>query len=299
MIKPTLIVMAAGMGSRYGGIKQMDKFGPSGEAIIDYSVYDAIRAGFGKVVFVIRKSFEADFREFIGTKFADKISIEYAFQEIDALPQGVTYNPERAKPWGTGHAVLMTADLVKEPFVVINGDDFYGAEAFQSIADYFRSNTNQNYCMVGYVLENTLSEHGYVSRGVCKVDAASYLDDINECTQIQREGETIVYLTENKDKQTLKADTIVSMNFWGFYPSLFEHLKSNFEVFIRENASNLKAEFYLPALVNKLIKEGITKAKVITTDSQWFGVTYKEDKEMVISKLQKLVADGVYPKSLW
>jgi len=298
-MKPTLLIMAAGIGSRYGSVKQMDQFGPSGESIIHYSVYDAIKAGFGKVVFIIRKSFENDFKELIGSKFNKQIDIRYVFQEIDALPAGTSYHPERQKPWGTGHAVLLAKNEINEPFVVINGDDFYGAKAFESIANYFQNNTNSNYCMVGYILKNTLSENGYVSRGVCTSDKNSSLLDVTERTKIERIGNGIMFTDENNLQLPLDENTIVSMNFWGFYPSFFNHLENEFNTFIKENAMNVKAEFYLPAVVNRLIKEKKENATVITTDSQWFGVTYKEDKPMVIEKINELVQKNEYPKSLW
>ena len=299
--KPTLLILAAGIGSRYGGLKQLDKVGPNGETIIDYSVYDAIQAGFGKVVFVIRENIEADFRAFFDEKLKGRIEVEYVFQEIHKIPAGLSFNIERVKPWGTGHAVLMAKDAIKENFAVINADDFYGREAYQTLADYFKTEdrSDTDYCMVGYELKNTLSENGYVSRGQCKSDENNFLLDVIERTHIERKDDTIVFQDENGNHIKLKEDTLVSMNFWGFTPSYFEFLNEKFSHFIPENANNLKAEFYIPSVVNDLIEEKRARVKVLHSKATWFGVTYKEDKDSVMKNIQQLISSGKYPIKLW
>ncbi len=299
--KPTLLILAAGIGSRYGGLKQLDKVGTSGETIIDYSIYDAIQAGFGKVVFVIRENIEADFRAFFDEKLKGKIEVEYVFQETHKIPSGLSFNPNRVKPWGTGHAVLMAKEVIKENFAVINADDFYGREAYQTLADYFKTEGrgDTDYCMVGYELKNTLSENGYVSRGQCKSDDKQFLFDVIERTHIERIENTIVFQDENEKSTELKEDTLVSMNFWGFTPSYFEFLNEKFSRFIPQNADNLKAEFYIPSVVNELIEEKRARVKVLHSDASWFGVTYKEDKAGVMKNIKNLVASGKYPKTLW
>jgi len=298
-MKPTLVIMAAGLASRYGSAKQIEKFGPSGETIIDYSVYDAIKVGFGKIVFVIRKNFDQDFREAVTKKFENKIAIEFVYQEIDAIPKGISYSPERIKPWGTGHAVLLTKNVVKEPFVVINGDDFYGVEAFQSIVNFFANNPEENYAMLGFTLKKTVSEHGFVSRGVCNADINGFLINITERTQLKPVDGKYFFVDEQNQQQEIDANTTVSMNFWGFYPDIFEHLENGFNQFIKENAMNLKSEYFLPVLVQQLIDEKKAKVKILTTDSFWFGVTFKEDKPTVIENLKRLTENGIYPVSLW
>lgn len=301
MNQPTLLILAAGIGSRYGGLKQLDKVGPGGEAIIDYSIYDAIQAGFGKVVFVIRKSIEADFKAFIGNKLEGKIKVEYVFQELDKLPQGVSVNPDRKKPYGTGHAVLMAKDVIQENFAVINADDFYGREAYQTIAQYFQELNEQTYdnCMVGYNLKNTLSDHGYVSRGQCTSDADSYLIDVVERTHIEKKGDDILFEDENGKSVKLDENTLVSMNFWGFTPQYFEQLEKRFIKFIQENNDNIKSEFYIPYVVNLMIEEGVGKTKVLESDAEWFGVTYQEDRPVVVESIRKLIKAGKYPEHLW
>lgn len=299
--KPTLLILAAGIGSRYGGLKQLDKVGTSGETIIDYSIYDAIQAGFGKVVFVIRENIEADFRAFFDEKLKGKIEVEYVFQETHKIPAGLSFNPERIKPWGTGHAVLMAKDAIKEDFAVINADDFYGREAYQTLADYFKTEGrgDTDYCMVGYELKNTLSENGYVSRGQCKSDDQQFLFDVIERTHIERKNNSIIFQDENEKSIELKEDTLVSMNFWGFTPSYFDFLNEKFSRFIPQNTDNLKAEFYIPSVVNELIKEKRARVKVLHSKASWFGITYKEDKAGVMKNIQDLVASGSYPKKLW
>lgn len=302
MNKPTLLVLAAGMGSRYGSLKQMDGVGPNGEAIIDYSVYDAIRAGFGRVVFVIRHSFEKDFREvFTPERFGGKIEVGFVFQELDNLPEGFTVPEGRQKPWGTNHAVMMAMGDVKGPFAVINADDFYGKSAYQTVGDFLRSveGKQDEYCVVGYQVKNTLSDNGTVSRAICEVDGNDYLTSIVERTDIERKEDGKVYFTAEGKDYPIDDDTPVSMNMFGFTPDYFQHSEEYFKNFLKENASNIKAEFYIPTMVNVLVEEGKAKMKVLTTDSSWFGVTYKEDRPMVVAKIQSLIAAGEYPQNLW
>lgn len=301
-MKPTLLVLAAGMGSRYGSLKQMDGIGPNNEAIIDYSIYDAIRAGFGRVVFVIRHSFEKEFREvFSAERFKGRIAVDFVFQELDSLPAGYTVPEGREKPWGTNHAVMMGASVIKdEPFAVINADDFYGAEAYEGMAKYLTelAGGQNKYCMMGYKINNTLSEHGSVSRGICTMDAAGNLADMVERTKIFKEGGRIYYQDETGDHD-LPADSLVSMNMFGFTPDYFRYSAKYFPKFLTENATNLKAEFFIPLMVNKLIKDGTATMKVLSSDAKWFGVTYKEDKPAVVAKLNELIASGKYPANLW
>lgn len=301
MNKPTLLILAAGIGSRYGGLKQLDTVGPNGEAIIDYSIYDAIQAGFGKVVFVIRKSIEKDFKEFIGKKLDGKIKVEYAYQELDKIPEGVKLNSERVKPLGTGHAVLVAADVIKENFAVINADDFYGRDAYITIAKYFKTldTLSLDNCMVGYNLKNTLSDNGYVSRGQCTSDENNYLIDVVERTHIEKKDNGIFYEDENKAESKLEDNTLVSMNFWGFTPQYFLELKNRFTKFIEENKSELKAEFFIPTVVNELITEGKGRTKVLESNAEWFGVTYQEDRPVVVESIRKLIRQGKYPENLW
>lgn len=301
-MKPTLVVLAAGMGSRYGGLKQIDPFGPSGETIMDYSVYDAIRAGFGKVVFIIRKSIEDDFRSAILKKYEGKIALDVVFQELDILPEGAVLNPDRVKPWGTGHAVWCAASKVNEPFAVINADDFYGAEGFAVMADYLSSldvKDTGSYSMVGYGLRNTLSDFGTVARGVCEVDEKNNLIGVVERTAIEKTATGAAYKDESGKTVELTGEEQVSMNFWGFTPSVFEYFGDFFQGFAKENADNIKAEFYIPTGVDSLIKQGKVTTKVLRSDARWFGVTYKEDKESVVNKIKELVESGKYPAKLW
>ncbi len=300
-MKPTLFVLAAGMGSRYGGLKQLDGLGPSGETIMDYSIYDAIKAGFGKVVFVIRESFEQDFQTIVVDKFKDLIEVDIVFQELNIVPEGVSYNPEREKPWGTNHAVLMGKDVIKEPFVVINADDYYGQESFQIIADFLRSvaGKQDEYCMVGYRVGNTLSESGSVSRGVCEVDEHDYLQTVVERTHIEEKSGTIFYLDEKGEEVSIPADTPVSMNMWGFTPDFFDYSWSIFKQFLIDRGQDLKSEFYIPLAVNELIVDKKVSCKVLDTPSKWFGVTYAEDRPQVVLKINELVRKGIYPKRLF
>ena len=301
MIKPTLLVLAAGMGSRYGSLKQMDGVGPNGEAIIDYSVYDAIRAGFGKAVFVIRHSFADDFCEvFNAERFGHRIEVEYVFQELDMLPEGFTLPAERVKPWGTNHAVMMGAKVIDTPFAVINADDFYGRDAYAVIGNYLSQleGSEGKYCMVGYEVSKTLSENGTVSRGVCTVDSEGNLQGMVERTKIERVDGTIVFHDLGTD-EPLAENTPVSMNLFGFTPDYFTHSEEYFKVFLKENIDNLKSEFFIPLMVNKMISEGTATMRVLETSSKWFGVTYKEDKPQLMQKIEELIAAGEYPRNLW
>ncbi|MBR1798743.1 MAG: nucleotidyltransferase [Bacteroidales bacterium] len=296
-MKPTLLVLAAGMGSRYGGLKQLDNVGPNGEIIMDYSITDAIRAGFGKVVFVIRHSFENAFKATINADhFNNAIEVEYVFQELDSLPQGFKPPQNREKPWGTNHAILMAKDVIHEPFAIINADDFYGREAFAVMAEHLQSlkDTKGQYCMVGYRLENTLSENGSVSRGVCQTDSNGYLTGMTERTSISRTQEGIMYTDTDGSKKHLPADATVSMNLFGFTPDYFAESELMFVDFLNEHGHELKSEYYIPFAVNTLIANGYATMKVLKTDSQWFGVTYKEDRPMVVTRLKRLHEEGVY-----
>jgi len=299
-MKPTLFVLAAGMGSRYGGLKQLDGLGPNGETIMDYSVFDAVRAGFGKIVFVIRKDFEEDFRNIVLAKYQDRIPCDVCFQSVDAVPAGCTYNPERQKPWGTNHAVLMGKDLIREPFAVINADDFYGRDSFRVLADYLQTieGTEGNYCMVGYRVKNTLSENGSVSRGVCTTDADGCLTNVVERTHIEEMGNAIVYSDETGD-HPLDPDTPVSMNMWGFSPEYFRYSEQAFCTFLAEHGNELKAEYYIPSVVNELIVSGKARCRVLDTTAKWFGVTYAEDRPQVVMKINELIQQGVYPEKLF
>lgn len=300
-MKPTLLILAAGMGSRYGGLKQLDGIGPHGETIMDYSIYDAIKACFGKVVFVIRKSFEKEFNELIIKKFKNLIDVEVVFQDLDKIPEGYTYSPRREKPWGTNHAVLMAKDVIHEPFGVINADDFYGKESFEILSNFLQSVTDKKdeYCMIGYRVENTLSENGPVSRGICIVNENNELIDVVERTSIQEKGGAIIYLDENGREVSIPPETIVSMNMWGFTPDYFNYSLEYFKKFLEENSQNIKAEFYIPTVVNQLIHEKKIICKVLNTPSKWFGVTYAEDKPQSILKINELIRKGIYPEKLF
>jgi NDP-sugar pyrophosphorylase family protein len=284
--------MAAGMGSRYGGLKQLDAVGPGGETIIDYSIYDALRAGFARLVFVIRHDIEAPFREAIGSKFEKRIAVDYVFQELDKLPPGFTVPAGRTKPWGTTQAILLAEGILGEPFAAINADDFYGRESFQILADFLRAGSG-DHAMVGYTLRNTLSEHGSVSRGVCECDAAGYLRAVVELTKIEKQGRGAQ--AEGRD---FSGDELVSMNFWGFTPTLFPQLRERFEAFLRRGGQELKSESYIPTTVNELVASGAARVKVLGTPASWFGVTYKEDKPHVTASIRQLIARGDYPEKL-
>lgn len=300
MTKPTLIVLAAGMGSRYGKLKQMDGFGPNGETIIDYSIYDAIQAGFGKVVFIIREYFKEEFKAAMEPKFGDKIELVYVTQELDNIPTGIDVHPEREKPWGTAHAVWVAKNEVKEPFAVINADDFYGADSYKVLYDYLTKDNTANYAVVAYYLKNTLSDHGTVNRGVCYSNADNHLTKVVECTKIQRENDGVVrFPNEDGTKTELMDDTLVSMNMWAFKPSYFDHVDNQFSDFLRNAGMELKSEFYIPSAVDQLINEGVLNVDVLDTNSSWFGVTYQEDKPIVMEKLNALIAAGEYPQKLY
>ena len=298
--KPTLVVLAAGMGSRYGGLKQMDTFTPEGDTIIDFSLYDAIHAGFGKVVFIIRKRFEKEFKEIFNKKLEGKVEVEYVFQELENVPEKYK-NSERVKPWGTGHALLMTKDVIKENFAIINADDFYSKQAFNVIAEQLRNTDEQSYdfSMVAYSLKNTVSDNGYVSRGDCTVDKDGYLTDVTERLRIEKIDGILKSEDENEEMIPIDENTTVSMNFWGFTPKCFEFGDELFLEFLESNKENLKAEFYLPLIVNKMLEGKKASVKVLESDSKWFGVTYSDDKEKAQREINKLKENGVYPTKLW
>ncbi len=285
----TLVVMAAGMGSRFGGLKQIEPIGKNGEAILDFSVYDAVEAGFNKVVFVIKHAIEKDFKEMVGKRIEKRVKVEYAFQEIDLLPEGYTCPADREKPWGTAHAILCCKDLVNEPFAVINADDFYGKSAFKQIAEFLRSDTN-DYCMVGFRLKNTLTENGYVSRGVCNTENG-ILKSVTERTKI----ENCKYTEDDGETWTeLDPDTVVSMNLWGFMPDIFEHIETGFKSFLNEKINVPKSEYYLPSVVSSLIERGEKQVQVLVAEEKWYGVTYKEDKEKVVAAIGEKMDNGEY-----
>ena len=298
MKAPTLLVMAAGMGSRYGGLKQIDPVGPSGETIIDYSIYDALRAGFGKLVFVIRKDIEQAFKETVGARFEKRIPVEYAFQELDKLPAGFSVPEARTKPWGTTQAVLMAADVIREPFAVINADDFYGAESYRVLAEHLVSGT-KDYAMVGFILRNTLSDFGSVARGVCRVDAQGYLETVQELTNIERYGEHAKNTDPAGTVSVLNGDEPVSMNMWGFTPEVFGQLREIFRSFLERSGSELKTESYVPSAVNELVAEGKARVKVLRSRDSWFGVTYREDRPRVVDSIGSLIQAGSYPANLF
>jgi hypothetical protein len=301
-MNPTLFVLAAGMGSRYGGLKQMDGLGPGGATIMDYSIYDAVRAGFGKIVFVIRHSFENDFRSIVVNKYQGHVPVEIVFQELDYLPEGFNCPADRVKPWGTNHAVMMGKDVIREPFAVINADDFYGKESFQILADWLKKmgGRKNEYCMVGYRVGNTLSESGGVARGICSMDDEANLTTVVERTYIIRDADgKVKYKDENGLLTEVSENVPVSMNMWGFTPDYFDYSEVAFKDFLKENEGNIKAEFFIPLVVNNLIVDGKASCKVLDTPSKWFGVTYAEDRPMVVEKIQRLVKEGVYPAKLW
>ncbi len=299
-MKPTLLILAAGIGSRYGGLKQVDGIGPAGEAIIEYSIYDAIRAGFGKVVLVIRKGIEAEFKAKFASKFQDQIEVRYAFQEIDSPIEGIDHFPERVKPWGTGHAVLVAASEIQEPFAVINADDYYGITGFQSIADFLREKcTPEAYCMVGYIIKNTLSDNGTVSRGVCEMDEHNHLITVVERHKVQALNGQVQYQDENGKAQALKEDDIVSMNLWGFHPNVFEVARKLFIDFVKTRGHESKSEFYIPYVANHLLETNAIKLTVLPNDERWYGITYKEDRIPVEAAFRRLVDEGRYPAPLW
>ncbi len=301
MSKPTLLVMAAGMGSRYGGLKQIDPMGPHGETILDYSVFDALRAGFGKVVFIIRPDFEQAFRDNVTAKFADRIEVGYAFQTLDRLPAGFSIPEGREKPWGTTHAILCAQDAISEPFAVINADDFYGRHSFAVLAAHLSTLPidSNAYSMVGFTLKNTLSDNGSVARGVCKTDAHGFLKEIQELTKIEKTHSGARNVGENGAALELTGEEPVSMNMWGFSPHLFIQLTGLFEEFLRDQGGQLKTECYIPLSVGELVRRHEATCKVLPTDSAWFGVTYREDKPRVQASIAAMTHSGEYPNGLW
>ncbi len=301
-MKPALVVLAAGMGSRYGSLKQMDGLGPCGEAIIDYSIYDAVRAGFGKVVFVIRHSFAEDFKKiFNRERFGGRLEVEYVYQELDCLPEGYTVPEGREKPWGTNHAVMMAAKCVREPFAVINSDDFYGRDAYRALAGYLSSLEGGagRYCMVGYELRNTLSDFGGVSRGACTVDAQGNLVDVVETFDIRRCDDGVIRCKDGEGISPIDGGIPVSMNMWGFTPDYFTHSEEMFRDFLDARGGELKSEFFIPLVVNNLVKGGKASLKVLHSDAEWFGVTFREDRPFVVERIKGLISAGQYPESLW
>lgn len=300
-MKPTLLILAAGMGSRYGGLKQIDPVGPNGEIIIDYSIYDAISAGFGKLVFVIRHYFEDAFKEKIGSKFDGLVETAYAFQELDAGLGSFDLPPDREKPWGTGHAILMGADVIDEPFAVINADDYYGANSFRIMAEFLSGPdvSPNDYAMVGYMLRNTLSEYGTVARGVCHCDDGMLLRDVTERTKVEKVGEAARYYDDEAGTHDLTGDEIVSMNLWGFHPSFFGHLTAGFEEFLTEHGTEQKSEYFITIPISNLVESKQAKVMVLPTDDKWFGITYKEDKPIAQRSIARLIEEGTYPQNLW
>ncbi|SMC66639.1 nucleotidyltransferase family protein [Pedobacter nyackensis] len=298
-MKPTLLILAAGMASRYGSMKQIDGFGPNDETIIDYSIYDAIKAGFGKVVFIIKEEFVDNFKAIFEPKLEGKIETDYVFQNFDLKQFGIEEEIYREKPWGTAHAILAARKAIKEPFCVINADDYYGFDAFKKMVDFLNEEaTDSNYSIVGYKIGKTLSDFGSVSRGVCKTNSAGYLEEITERTQVYKKDGAIVF-EENGVEYPLEYDTPVSMNFWGFTPAVFKLTEDMFKAFALANKDKPKAEFFIPLIGENLVKTNTASFKVIPTDSQWFGVTYKEDKPFVQSCIDELVKNGTYPQNLW
>lgn len=298
--KPTLVILAAGMGSRYGGLKQIDSFTPEGDTIIDFSLYDALQAGFGKFVFIIRKSFEKEFKEIFNKKLEDKAEVDYVYQELENVPDKYI-NPERTKPWGTGHALLMAKDAVKENFAIINADDFYGKAAFEVMAKSLTEKNKESYDFntMAYLLKNTVSDHGFVSRGECEVNENGFLTSVTERTHIEKIDGQLMRKDAKGGFVPIDENVVVSMNFWGFTPKCFEFGSQLFEEFLEENKEDLKAEFYLPSIVNEILKSGKASVEVLKSDAKWFGVTYKEDKEIVQKAIGELKKQNVYPRNLW
>ncbi len=295
---PTLLVLAAGIGSRYGGLKQIDPVGPAGETIIDYSIFDALRAGFGKLVFVIRKDIEQQFREIVGARFEKRITTEYVFQSLEDIPPRFTVPTSRTKPWGTTQAILAAANAVHEPFAAINADDFYGAESFRVLAGHLTSGS-PDYAMVGFILRNTLSEFGTVARGVCQVVDGNYLRSIVELLAIERHGDSVRNVDAAGQVTHLTGNEPVSLNFWGFNPHVFDQLRESFEKFLEQHGSDLKRECLIPTTVNELVSAGKARVKVLPAEGSWFGVTYREDRPRVSESIRQLIAAGLYPERLW
>ena len=296
--KPTLVVLAAGIGSRYGGLKQIDPVGPHAQTIIDYSIHDARRGGFGTVCFVIRRDIERPFRELVGGRFESQIPVEYVFQELTRLPTGFSAPESRSKPWGTGHAVLAAAGAVRQPFGVINADDFYGQMSFKLLAQHLQA-ASSDYAMVGFILRNTLSDFGAVARGVCATTSDDFLEQVTELTQIEKAGEGAKNTNANGQVQPLSGSEIASMNMWGFTPAIFEQLEREMSAFLRLHLQDPKAEFYLTTAVNNLIAAGVARVKVLRTEDCWAGVTFRQDRPRVIQSIQALIRAGQYPEKLW
>jgi UTP-glucose-1-phosphate uridylyltransferase len=300
-MKPTLLILAGGMGSRYGGLKQFDPIGPNGETVIDYSIYDAVAVGFGKVVFVIRRYFEDAFRKMMDHKFDRLVKTVYAYQELDVCVNGFELPAGRKKPWGTGHALLTAGGVIDEPFAVINADDFYGSGSFKIMADYLSTpgRSDDEYSMIGYTLRNTLSEYGCVCRGVCRVDKEMLLRKIVEREKVDKAGDSVRYFDECGQEQHLTGDEVVSMNFWGFKPSIFDYLQSLFKQFLKEHGDDLDSEFFIPTAVDHLIVSGKIQVKVLMTEERWFGITYRDDRAIATTAVNKLIEQGRYPERLW
>jgi NDP-sugar pyrophosphorylase family protein len=299
-MQPTLLILAAGMGTRYGGNKQLDEVGPSGETIIDYSIYDAIRAGFGKIVFVIRRDIEEQVKERFVKKLKGKIEVDYVFQEVGNLPSGVKFNSERQKPWGTSHAILVTAQKIKEPFGVINADDYYGVESFKILHDFLVNDKDPNcYCIVGYKMGNTLSDHGHVNRGVCTVSHDGLLINIVETLQIEKTEDGAKAPSSDGTFINFTGNEVVSMNLWGFKPSCFSFLEDEFTKFINKNGMDLKSELHIPTSVDRFVKSGEITIKILETNEKWFGVTYREDKPFVVNSIKDMISKGVYPAKIY
>lgn len=298
MVTPTLLVLAAGIGSRYGGLKQLEPVGPNDETIMDYSIFDARRAGFGKVVFVIRRDIEDAFKQTLGARYEKRVAVDYVFQEVGKLIPGFSVPAGRTKPWGTTHAILMAANAIHEPFGVINSDDFYGAKSYQVLAQHLQSGAT-DYAMVGFVLRNTLSEFGTVARGVCHVSEDGYLKDITELKSLEREGPRITNIDSEGQEATLSGNEIVSMNMWGFTPQIFGPLYEHFQRFLKRYGNDMKAECYIPSTVNALIQAEQARVKVLRSGDAWFGVTYREDHPRVVQSLLRLIEGGAYPRKLW
>ena len=298
-MKPTLLILAAGMGSRYGGQKQTDEFGPHGETITDYSIYDAVKAGFDKVVFVISPQMEGEFNDSYLKRFPSDMNVQYVLQDVKNVPEGYTVPPDRKKPWGTAHAVLMARDVIREPFAVINADDFYGRESYRIMRDFLIKSEPGEYCVLGYTLSKTVSEHGSVARGVCATNDAGYLTKIVERTKIFTANGKIFYEDESENRHDLDADELVSMNLFGFTPDVFDHLDEQFRDYIADNINSNKAEFFIPYVADNLINSGAASFRVLSTPESWFGVTYQEDRPHVQNMINSLVKKGLYPTPIW
>jgi NDP-sugar pyrophosphorylase family protein len=301
-MKPTLLVLAAGMGSRYGKLKQLDAFGPSGETIIDYSLHDAIQAGFGKVVFIIRDFFREEFESYFRGKLDGRIEVSFVSQELHDLPAGLTPPDDRTKPWGTAHAVWVARNEISVPFGVINADDYYGVASFKQLADFLETvhlSESPDYAVIAYYLRNTLSDHGTVNRGVCNVDSGGHLVSVKECVKIARGEDGVISYPSGDIRVALSDETLVSMNMWGFQPSFFDHSNNIIHQFLQDSGMKEGAEIYIPTVIDSLIKNNVLNVKVIDTESDWFGVTYQEDKPFVMQKIQQLISEGVYPENLW